>query len=257
MDGIVLGNTKYIQKEGGDMRVLAMLLLVGLMWGCAPKSVPITEERMNECDRLVKMTERVYLEKELDDVVAAATRLFDLTGGGYAVTRTAEGLTAYRKWPPVAPTKDAPLDGSDTWLLVVKKVTACLGGRTVGYIEGVESDPNWEVRGRADDCGATAPGIKVAVYHIPEIYSQGLIPTECFSSPAFKPAVSRFTTTHAVYDLFFLRLDYLLGKSALWPSCASYSEYVRNNIYYRDQFNVLNFQGHLDGLCVQVQDNAP
>ena len=239
------------------MRVLVMLLLAGFMLGCAPKSVPIPEESLNECDRLVKMTERVYLEKELEEVMAAVTRLFELTGGGYSVTRTEDGLTAHRKWTPVASGKDAPLDGSDTWIIVVKKVIACIGGPTVGYIEGVESDPNWEVRGRSDDCGATAPGIKVAVYHIPEVYSQGLIPTECFSSPVFKPAVSRFTTTPAVYDLFFLRMDYLLGKSALWPSCVSYSDYVRNNIYYLDQFSRLNFQGHLDGLCVQVKDNAP
>ncbi|MDR0239233.1 MAG: hypothetical protein LBI88_03245, partial [Deltaproteobacteria bacterium] len=65
------------------------------------------------------------------------------------------------------------------------------------------------------------------------------------------------TTTPALYDLFFLRMDHLLGKSAQWPSCASYSDYVRNNIYSRDQFSVLNFQGHLDGLCTQVQDSAP
>jgi hypothetical protein len=68
------------------------------------------------------MTERVYLEKELEDVLAAATRLFELTGGGYAVTRTEDGLTARRTWPPVAPTKDTPLDGIDTWRLVAKKV---------------------------------------------------------------------------------------------------------------------------------------
>ena len=237
--------------------LMMMLLLAGLMLGCAPQSVPVPEESMNECQRLVKMTERVYLEKELEDVLAAATRVFALAGGGYAVTRTEDGLTAHRAWPPVAPTKDVHLDGSDTWRLVVKKVTVCLGGPTVGYIEVVESDPNWEVRGRANDCGVTAPGIKLAVYHMPEIYSQGLIPTECFSSPVFKPSVSKFTTTPAVYDLFFLRMDYLLGKSAQWPSCASYGDYIRNNIYYRDQFSKLNFQGHLDGLCVQVQDNAP
>ena len=189
------------------MRVLVILLLAGLIWGCAPKSVPIPEESINECVRLVKMTERVYLEKEPEDALAAATRLFELTGGGYTVTRTDEGLTAHRVWSPIAPVKDAPNDGSDTWLLVAKKVNVCLGGSTLGYIEAVESDPNWEVRGRTDDCGKTAPGIKVAAYHIPAIYSQSLIPTECFSSPVFKPAVSRFTTTPAVYDLFFLRMD--------------------------------------------------
>lgn len=240
------------------MRVVFLMLLVWLMVGCAPKSVPIPEESMNECARLVKMTERVYLDKTPEEVLAAATRLFELTGGGYTVTRTDEGLTAHRTWPAVAPGKDAvSRDGSDTWLLVVKAVTVCQGGPTVGFLEGVESDPNWEIRGSADACGAVAPGIKLSVYHIPVIYSQGLIPTECYASPVFKPAVSRFTTTPAVYDLFFLRMDHLLGKSALWPSCASYSEYVRNNIYYRDQFSVLNFQGHLDGLCVQVQDKAP
>ncbi|MCL2123143.1 MAG: hypothetical protein FWH34_03540 [Desulfovibrionaceae bacterium] len=239
------------------MRVLVLMLLAGLMLGCAPKSVPLQEESMNECDRLVKMTERVYLDKNPEEVLSAATRLFQLTGGGYTVTRTADGLAAHRTWLPVAHAKDVPLDGSDAWQLVLKEVTVCTGGPTVGYIEAVEGDPILEVRGRTDDCGVAVPGIRLSVYHIPEIYSQGLIATECFSSPVFKPSVSRFTTTPAVYDLFFLRMDYLLGKSARWPSCASYSEYVRNNIYYRDQFSVLNFQGHLDGLCTQVNDNAP
>ena len=239
------------------MKVLVMLLLAGLMSGCASKSVPVVEESLNECERLAKMTERVYLEKELEEVLAAATRLFDLTGGGYTVARTDDGLTAHRTWSPVAPTKDAPLDGSEIWRLVVKKVNVCLGGSAVGYVEVVESDPVRTVHGRRDDCGHTAPGIKVAAYHMPEMYAQNLIPTECYSSPVFAPAVSRFTTTPAVYDLFFLRMDYLLGKSSQWPSCASYSEHIRNNIHYRDQFGVLNFQGHLDGLCVQVKDNAP
>ena len=238
------------------MRMVVLMLLAWLVSGCAPKSVPIPAESLNECERLVKMTERIYLDKAPEEVLAAATQLFQLTGGGYAVTRTPEGLSAHRTWSPVVG-KDAPQDGTDTWLLVVKEVTVCRGGPTVGYIDGVESDPYLEVRGRADTCGATAPGIKLVAYHIPVIYSQGLIPTECYASPVFKPAVSRFTTTPAVYDLFFLRMDYLLGKSAQWPSCASYSEYVRNNIYYRDQFGVLNFQGHLDGLCTQVQDRTP
>ena len=238
------------------MRVLVLMLLAGLMLGCAPKSVPLPEESMNECDRLVKMTERIYLDKSFEEVLTAATRLFDLAGGGYAVTRTADGLTAHRTWPATA-SKDASRDGSDTWLLVVKEVTVCKGGSTVGYIEAVAGNPIQEARGRADNCGAASPGIKLSVYHIPEIYSQDLIPTECFSAPVFKPAVSRFTTTPALYDLFFLRMDYLLGKSAQWPSCAGYSEYVRKNIYYRDQFSVLNFQGHLDGLCTQVNDRAP
>ena len=241
------------------MRILLLLLLAGLM-GCAPKSVPIPEESMNECERLVKMTERVYLDTSREEALAAATRLFRLAGGGYAVTPVADGLTAHRRWSATAPDldiRDARLDGSDTWRLVVQEVTVCAGGPTVGYIRAVEGDPNWEVRGRAEDCGAVVPGVKLSVYHMPELYSQGLIPTECFSSPVFKPAVSRFTTSPAVYDLFFLRMDHLLGKNAPWPSCASYNEYVRNNIHYRDQFSMLNFQGQLDGLCVQAQDNAP
>jgi len=236
--------------------MVVLVLLAWLMAGCAPKSVPIPEESMNECDRLVRMTERIYFDKTPEEVLAAATRLFQLTGGGYTVTRTPEGLTAHRTWAPVAG-QDAPRDGNDTWLLVVKEVTVCQGGPTVGFLEVVESDPRWEVRGAADACGAVVPGIKLSVYHIPVIYSQGLIPTECYASPVFRPAVSRFTTAPAVYDLFFLRMDYLLAKSSLWPSCASYSEYIRNNIHYRDQFSVLNFQGHLDGLCTQTQDSTP
>ena len=239
------------------MRVFVLMLLAGLVLGCAAKDVPLQKESMNECERLVKMTERVYLDKSPEEVLAAATRLFQLAGGGYAVTRTADGLTAHRTWSPVAAGKDAPLDGTDTWQMVVKEVTVCKGGSTVGYIEPVQGDPTQQAHGRMNDCGATVPGIKLAVYHMPEIYAQNLIPSECFSSPVFKPSVSKFTTSPALYDLFFLRMDYLLGKSTQWPSCASYGEYVRNSIYYHDQFSMLNFQGHLDGLCTHVNDTTP
>jgi len=212
---------------------------------------------MNECQRLVKMTERVYLDKSSEEVLAAATRIFQLAGGDYLVTRTSDGLIAHRAWSPLTPGENAARDGSDTWQLVVRNVTMCVGGPSVGTLEVVEGDPNWEVRGRTNTCGDLVPGLKLSVYHVSGVYSQGLIPSECFSSPVFKPAVSWFTTSPAVYDLFFLRMDYLLGQSAQWPTCASYSEYIRNNIHYRDQFSMLNFQGHLDGLCVQVQDSIP
>ena len=129
------------------MRVVVLMLLAWLMSGCASTSVPLPEESMRECERLVKMTERVYLDQERETVLAAATRLFALTGGGYVVTRTADGLTAHRTWPPVEPAQDVPFDGSDTWQLVVKEVTVCRGGPKMGYIEAVEGDPFQEVRG--------------------------------------------------------------------------------------------------------------
>ena len=238
------------------MRVFLLILLAGLVLGCAPKSVPLQGESINECDRLVAMTERVYFDKSSEELLAAATRLFQLTGGGFSVTRTTDGLTARRTWSPVASAKDAS-DGTDTWQLAVKEVTVCKGGSTVGYIEPVQGDPSRQAHGKANDCGASAQGIKLTVHHMPELYSQNLIATECFSSPVFKPAVSKFTIAPALYDLFFLRMDYLLGKSAQWPSCASYSEYVRTNVYYRDKLSTLNFRGHLDGLCAQGNDSAP
>jgi len=229
------------------MRIFVLMLLAGPLMGCAPQTVPLPKESANECERLVAMTERVYCGKSIEEAAAAATRLFELTGGGYVVTRTADGLTARRGWPPVAPgkdvprdggdtspvapDKDAPQDGSDTWTLTAKEVSECRSG------------------------SAAVPGVKLSVYHTPELYAQGLIPTECSALPAFKPVVSRFTTTPAVYDLFFLRMDHLLGKNVPWQSCASHSEYVRNNIHYSDQFSGLNFRGHLDGLCAQAQDD--
>jgi hypothetical protein len=244
---------KSFQTRRRAMRVFVLILLAGLILGCASKNVPDSDESLNECDRLAEMTERVYLRSRPEDVLAAATRLFQLAGGGYVVTRTEDGLKAHRVWPSVESGKDAPRDGSDTWVLVVKEVSHCLGERE--YIEAVEAA---HVHGTTEaSCGSSVPGVKLFVYHIPEIYSQGLMPTECFSAQVHKPMVSRYTVTPALYDLFFLRMDHLLGKSSRWPSCASYSEDVRNNMHYRDQFSMLNFQGHLDGLCVQVEDRRP
>jgi len=200
------------------------------------------------------MTERVYVGRNSEEILAAATRLFQLTGGGYTVTRTDDGLKAHRVWPPVTPGKDAPNDGRDTWVLTVKEVKEC---RNVsdGYIIPVESA---HVHGiTVEYCDDDIVGIKLSVYHMPEIYAQGLMPTECFAAPASKPGVSRFTVTPALYELFFARMDHLLGKSARWTSCESAREDVRNNMYYSDQFSELNFRGHLDGLCVQVEDKTP
>jgi len=236
------------------MRVFAMVLLAGVMFGCAPQTVPLPEESARECERLAKMTERVYVDKRREDLLNAAIRLFDLTGGGYAVTRTEDGLTAQRMWHPVEPGKGVPHDGSDTWILKVTAVRGCneLGG---GFVVPVEAD---HVHGTTEPvCNPGGPGIKLYVYHIPEIYSQGLMPTECLSAPLSKPATSRFTVTPALYELFFMRMDYLLGKSRNWPTCAGMREDVRNNVYYQDQFSTLNFRGHLDGLCVQVEDRRP
>ncbi len=239
------------------MKALAMIVLLGVIGGCAPKSVPLTEESMNECDRLVRMTERVYLDKTPEEVLNAAARLFQLVDGGYTVTYTPDGLTAKRTWPVTEAATEAPADGSDTWLLTVKKVRVCTGGPKVGVVYGVEGDPYEEVRGVTEECGDSVPGIKLVAYHIPSVYGQGIVPSECFAQPLFSPGVSRFTVTPAIYRLFFQRMDYLLGKSAQWTDCKSFSDYIRNNIHYRDQFSVINFQGHLDGLCYLAKDRTP
>ena len=234
-------------------------MVMCLMFACAPKSVPLTEESMNECERLVRMTERLYLDKSADEVLGAARRLFELAGGGYTVSANADGsLTAQRTWQELDPAggEDNP-DGTDVWLLKVEETDICVGGHPRGVIEGVEGDPVLEVRGRIDDCGQVVRGIRLTAYHIPSIYRQGIMPTECFSAPVFRPGASRFTVTPAIYNLFFRRIDYLLGKSDKWTDCATYSEYIRNNIHYRDQFSVINFQGHLDGLCARVDDRTP
>lgn len=239
------------------MKFFSMAILAGLLLGCAPKTVPLAEESMNECDRLVKMTERVYLDKSADEVLEAATRLFGLVDGGYTVTRTPEGLVAQRNWSPLAASAEAPAEGADTWRIMVRKVSVCTGGPRVGVIDAVEGDPVREARGATDDCGDAAPGIRLTAYHIPEIYAQGIVPSECFASPVFRPGVSKFTVAPAVYDLFFLRMDHLLGKNPQWTDCAGYSEHLRNNVHFRDQFSVINFRGGLEALCVSAKDRAP
>lgn len=43
------------------------------------------------------------------------------------------------------------------------------------------------------------------------------------------PTMSRFYNTPATYDLFWRRLDYLLGKSDHWPTCSEASALYQNN----------------------------
>jgi hypothetical protein len=238
------------------MKFFAMMLLAGLLAGCAPKSVPLTEESANECERLVRMTERLYPEKTTDEALAAVQELFRLVDGGYALTSTPDGLVATRN-RRIVDGSEPSFEGEELWRITVEEGEICTGGPTVGFIEKVDNNPAGEARGWANDCGKVVRGARVRAYLLPSVFEQGIVPSECFARPVFSPGVSKFVTAPAVYKLFFLRLDYLLGVSGEWTDCPGYAEYIRTNIHHRDQFSVINFQGHLDALCSQVGDRSP
>ena len=125
----------------------------------------------------------------------AADRVFRLADDNYVISPSPDGLRAERNWKK----KEALLTsdfsratsfGSDTWMVTPKPLP-----------QG---------------------GVKVTAMHsMQAAFVSGclLLPYPNRSDATLCPEMPNLTTTSATYDLFFARLDYLLGKRKDWITC--------------------------------------
>lgn len=194
--------------------LVALLSAMALGAGCAAQKVMTPEEIAAERERQLKMITRVYPDKKAEDVILAADRVFRLADDDYTVSHSPTGLHAQRNWMVYMVITAAM--GTDNWNLVTENLP-----------EG---------------------GVKVMVTHSGQGSSVTAMPvattTGGYSATAVTtPGMQNMTTQPAIYQLFFARLDYFLGKRADWVTCK--------------QAGDLFTEGFLDPFCTVANDRTP
>ena len=168
----------------GKSSVLAVLAAVCLA-GCAGQHRQLSREEW------LSTTARIYSDVDKETVVGAAERLLRLADGqDFKIQHTEDGLLASRNW--MSYVVIAAATGTDYWRLTVTPLP-----------EGTKATIQVSMQGSAITPMMTAgPGA-----------GTGWTATS-------GPMTGAVIDGPLLYDIFWARMDYLLGKKTAWMTCA-------------------------------------
>lgn len=179
---------------------VAMLLAAGLTTGCA-------HEPAMSRQQYLAMTSRYYPDRSAEQVIAAAERVLRLADGDdFKFAHNPKGFVASRNWTIYVVL--AASSGTDTWVL-----------------DTVPSGPGTRVNLQV---GRQAAAI------VPVSTTSGAMTATSL------PSVGSPVEGTATYDLFWARLDYLLGKRPDWMSCDVADKRVSQRIAWGDNSALCN-----------------
>lgn len=148
--------------------------------GCATKRPAVSREES------LAMSSRVF-PRSKEQTLEAAQKVLSLSDGDdYQFQHSAAGFSAQRQWSVYLVL--AAVMGTDFWAV-----------RTSGVVD--ETRVELEV-------GTSAQGLTPMATTSPGTYSVGTLPSN-----------AALVQGPALYELFFARMEYLLGLRADWPSC--------------------------------------
>jgi len=185
-------------------------LLAVAISGCAPKQPQMSRQEW------INTTTRTYAGITKDQAMEATEKLFRLADGDdFTVTHAEDGLSAVRQWS------------------IYMVIAAAFG---TDY---------WTVRAAQD-------GDKVKVSVQASVQNQAIGPMMTAGgdiSASAMPVIGTPVTGTALYDLFFARLDYLLGKRDTWMTCEDEKHRIKSKITW----------GIDDPLCsaANMKDDTP
>ena len=192
------------------MRIIVVVLAV-MLAGCATQHPELTRQEY------LALVNRSYEGVGTEEVLAAAEKLFRLADPDDVKFQHFEnGFRMYRRWMIYAVL--AVSMGTDIW--DVRVVPAERGVRMTVYLSGTGG----------------------AVTGAPVMTSGGGTSITALTTPAAGGVPVNST---AIYDLFWARLDYLLGRRDGWMTCQEASARVRTGITY----------GPMDALCSVTTDD--
>lgn len=193
-------------------RVAKTLLLILALFvsGCATQHAAMTR------DEYLKTTQRTYQNIAPDEVFKAAEKLFVLADGDdFSFHYTDDSMSASRNWSVYLVLAAAM--GTDTWLVKTQSIA------NATKVSAMVTTSSGSVAPMATTGGDwTATGL---------------------------PGGGRIVPGTAIYDVFWARMDYLLGKSDRWMTCEESNARVAQNIVW----------GTNEALCnsFNVKDDVP
>lgn len=189
--------------------VFLVAVLISII-GCAKQKVLSPEEIALERERQLNMMCRTYENVTPEEVLLAADRVFRLADDDYNISHAPNGIQAQRNWMIYFVLSIT--SGTDSWSVTV------------------ESLPDNKV--------------KVIAMHSPTANSMFAGPVGSGGVTSVTvPGMQRLTTRPAIYELFFARLDYFLGKTKTWITCKEAGK--------------LFTDGNLDPFCTVANDRSP
>lgn len=169
--------------------VPALILVLIALTGCAAPPKQLTR------DEWINATTRAYPGASKEQVLAASEKLLRLADGNdFDIRHTESGITATRAWTAYA------------------------------VIVAVSGTDYWDIR--TDQIG---DGVKVSVQVSTQTQSTGPMQMGSTWMPVNSTTPGTPAYGVAIYDVFFSRLDYLLGKSGKWMTCKEADERVKTN----------------------------
>lgn len=172
-------------------RIVFIAILLAFMSGCAAP-----RPQMSRTEWLA-MTQRDYVGVTKDQALEAAEKLLRLADGDdFQITHTEEGLSATRNW--LAYLVIAAASGTDFWAI---KATPIKEGVRVSMQVNTQSQAVSPMATTGNNWTATT-----------------------------MPMSGSPVTGTAIYDVFWARLDYLLGKTTQWMTCETADERVSKKI---------------------------
>ena len=191
------------------------IMLTGIiLTGCAEQKIMTPEEIAAERSRQLEMITRCYPDKKTNEILVAADNVFRLADDDYKISHAPTSLSAQRNW--ILYLVITAAFGTDTWTVTTEplpnggtKVMVTHSGQGSSMFAGPVANPS----------GGT--GV----------------------SAVTTPSLQNITTSPAIYDLFYARLDYFLEKRSDWIDCKQAKEIFTD--------------GFLDPLCTVATDRTP
>lgn len=191
--------------------ILTMFAALTILSGCATTTQPqLTRQQW------IDMTSRTYTDRTPDQVLNAAEELFRLADGNdFIISHSEDGLYAQRPWSVYIVL--AYVEGTDTWVLQTKQ-------------DGSDT--------------------RVSVHLSNSVASTTALPTGGGGvAPYTGAATGSSVQGTAIYDVFWARMDYLLGYSTNWMDCELANARVKQGITWGDNFALCNI--------FNLEDNRP
>jgi len=199
-----------------------MLLISTLLIGCAAQKPLTREEALKQREILAATTVRVYSDTSQEEVLKATEKILLLADGSdFKITHTKNAVIGNRLWSYYFVI--GYVIGWDKWLVVAEKN----GKDTTVGIRIYQDVQGFPMVAREPSMGGTGADWSIATL----------------------PSIENTYPGKAIYELFFRRLDYFLGKSKKWTNCESAALLVEEK----------KIDGDLTPLCDQItiKDDKP